>query len=229
MLAGCTTTTLPVANIPIPLPNLPFRLDFWRAQDRDFSDLEWVAAFDAVHETLQGEYPFTAHRGIDWAAKREEFRPHIEAAAEAQDAAAWYDAMRRYVYSIPDGNMGLYDDDAAREALIGGGYGFVPLLLDDGTVIATVVDGDGPAAKAGMQWGAEITAWRGLPVMEALEASPWHWAERPPASPFARRFEMARFATRAPVGSEAAMVFQNPDAARGHRRWLRQSHTQLPP
>ena len=216
MLAGCTTTNLPVANIPIPVPDfqeLPFRLDFWRQHDRDFSDMEWVAAFDAVHETLAREYPFTEYRGIDWAQKREEFRPRIVAAAEAKDSVAWYDVLRQYIYSIPDGNMGLFENDEAREALIGGGYGFVPFVLDNGTVIATVIDEDGPAAEAGMAWGAEITTWRGVPVMEALESSPWHWADRPPATDFARRFEKARLATRAPVGTESAIVFQNPDGA----------------
>ncbi|MFP4501702.1 MAG: S41 family peptidase [Candidatus Hydrogenedentota bacterium] len=209
LATGCTTTKMPLTGIPLPVPDLPFRLDFWRAHDRDFSDMEWVASFDAVHDTLVAEYPFTEHKDIRWGALREAYRPRIVAAVEAEDPAAFYVALREYVYAVPDGNMGLYDNPEVREAEIGGGVGFAVLPLDDGRLIASVVTEEGPAAQAGMAWGAEILGWNDMPAADAVEMVPVLWARRPPATDVARRFEQARFLARMPAGETVTVTFQN--------------------
>lgn len=209
---ACQTATIPLTNIPVPVPSLPFRLDFWRQHDRDFSKMTWVASFDAVHETLAAEYPFTEWKGVDWDVLRETYRPRIGEAAARDDEVAFYLALREYIYAIPDGNMGLYHHEPAKHADIGGGYGFCAIPLDDGTVVAHVLMQDGPAAEAGMEWGAEIVAWNGVPAAEALEAARYIWADSPPATPEARRIEQARFLGRAAVDTPAEVVFHNPGA-----------------
>jgi carboxyl-terminal processing protease len=213
---GCKTATIPLTSIPLPVPSLPFRLDFWRQHDRDFSNMTWLASFDAVHETLAAEYPFTEHKGLDWEALRAEYRPRIADAAERDDEVAFYLALREYVYAVPDGNMGLYHHEAAKYADIGGGYGFCAMPLDDGRVIAHVVLPGGPAAEAGMEWGAEIVAWNGAPAAEALNASRVIWADSPPATAEARMMEQARFLGRAAVNAQAELVFHNPGAEKPH-------------
>lgn len=212
VLLTCTTTTIPLTKIPIPVPDLPFRIPFFGKKDLDYSKLGWLGAFDAVHQKLATEYPFTQHKAIDWAARYEEFAPRIGAAEAAEDADAFYVTLLEYVYAIPDGNMGLYDDEAIRYAHVGGGLGFGVIQLDDGRVIANILLDDGPAAAAGMQWGAEIIEFDGAPVQEALARTPVIWARRPPATAAGRRIEQLRFLTRCPVGKEVAVVFKNPDA-----------------
>jgi len=133
-------------------------------------------------------------------------------AEQENNADAYYVALLEYVYSIPDGNMGLYDDEAIRHAHVGGSPGFSVLQLDDGRVVAHVILEDGPAAAIGMQWGAEILDYNGTPIQESLARAPIIWARRPPATPEGRRIEQMRFLTRCPVKTEVAFSFRNPDA-----------------
>lgn len=221
VLLTCTTTTIPLTKIPIPVPDLPFRIPFFGKKDLDYSRLGWLGAFDAIHQKLAAEYPFTAHKGIDWASHYEAFAPRISAAEAAEDEAALYVALLEYVYAIPDGNMGLYDDEDIRRDHIGGGLGFGVIQLDDGRVIAHILLDDGPAAAAGMQWGAEIVEYGGTPVQNALDGTPVIWARRPPATLAGRRIEQLRFLTRCPVDSEVGVVFKNLNAAEPVQATLR--------
>jgi len=82
---------------------------------------------------------------------------------------------------------------------VAGGYGFAIREMDDSKVIVVYVLKDGPADKAGMQVGAEVTAFNGKPIGEAIGAV------QPYAGPFsmalAKRYQQARYLLRAPTGT----------------------------
>ena len=135
----------------------------------DYADLSWTEAFDRMHDQTSQKYPFTEWKGIDWTSLYAQTAPHIAQAEADNDQAAYYLALREYVYAISDGHAQLGGPDfGLREQAIGGGYGFGLIGLDDGRVIAHILLNDSPAAQAGMLWGAEILTWNGQPIQEAL-------------------------------------------------------------
>jgi len=181
------------------------------AAGEDLSRDSWTTAFERMNRILAERYAFTEWKEIDWDALHAEYAPRIAAAEEANDQEAFYLALREYLFSIPDGHVILNSDrkDIWR-AWIGGGYGLALIELDDGAVIAHVLQEGGPAEAAGMAWGAEILEWGGIPTREAIDAVLPIWLVRPPATKEGRRFFQQNLLTRAPVGTEITITFQNP-------------------
>ena len=179
----------------------------------DYRDEGWVEAFGGLHATLQRRYAFGEWKRIDWDALYEEHRPDIVEAERSEDERAYYVALREYIYNLPDGHVSIYGDvhDETERAAIGGGFGFAVLKLDDGRVIAHILRANGPAADAGMVWGAEILEWDDQPIREAAASVSTVWASRPPATRQNVSFVQHQLLTRAPVGAERTVTFRNPD------------------
>ncbi len=179
----------------------------------DLSDMGWSEGFEALHNKLSTEYPFTEMKGIDWDALYEEFAPRIAVAEDEGDETAYYLALRDYSWSIPDGHVGLGGSAVSNQLFeqeTAGGYGFAIIGLDDGRVIAHIVSEEGPAAEAGMLWGTEILEWNSTPIRDAIaEVIPW---SMPFSSEESLRVQQYRYLLRSPVGTEAEVTYQNPDA-----------------
>lgn len=216
VLGGCTTVKVPLTELEVPMPD-PLLREWPKLSDipflgsGDFRGQSWPEAFDALHLKLSREYPFTEWKGIDWNLLYAEYHPEIVRATEENDQAAYYLALRKYLYAIPDGNVSLEMNAEQRDRAIGGSYGFSVLPLADGRIVAYHIAKDRSAARAGMQWGAEIISWNTLPVNDALEQSVTLWADTPAATRSIRLLRQCRFLTRAPVDSRAVVVFQNPN------------------
>jgi carboxyl-terminal processing protease len=178
----------------------------------DLRGESWTVAFDRLNGILAERYAFTEWKQVDWDALHAEYAPRIAAAEQADDQAAYYLALREYFFSIPDGHI-IHngEDQGLWRASIAGGFGLSVIELDDGVVIAHVLQEGGPAKEAGMTWGAEILEWEGVPVGEAIDRVSPIWAERPPATEEGRRFLQQGLLTRAPVGTEVAITFRNPE------------------
>src|SRR5690606_30872674 len=73
----------------------------------DFSSMTYTEAFDAMIDKFRREYAFTEFKGIDWDAKAEEFRPLFEKAEAQNDQAAYEWALLQFLWSIPDGHVGM--------------------------------------------------------------------------------------------------------------------------
>jgi carboxyl-terminal processing protease len=200
---------------------LPFLLKPALAQKRvaeiefpkpaDFQEMSWIDAFDALHKKLSTEYAFTDWRRIDWPALYAKYSPRIVDSQLHNDKIAYQMALREYVYSIPDGHVGINGDETALRANhIAGGYGFGIAPLTDGRFIAHVVTPEGPAAKAGMKAGAEILRFNTQPIKEAVSTAPTIWSVGSPATTENRLLEQARYLTRAPVGTAMQITFRNP-------------------
>lgn len=213
--AGCARTTLPMTDITMPLPSVPLNMDSVKDvlgsyREGNFQNRPWLDAFQAMHRKLSREYAFTEWKALNWDAMYAAHAPEVEAAELAQDEQAYYLALRSYVYSIPDGNLNITTPDRYREAAIGAGYGFNVVPLEDGRVmVARVVPGFF-AAMAGIQWGAEIIEWDGVPIAEALERMPLLWADAPAATDEGRLFQQCTLLTRAPAGTKVSVKFKNP-------------------
>jgi carboxyl-terminal processing protease len=176
----------------------------------DLTGESWTAAFDRTSSILTKRYGFTEWKQIDWDALHAEYAPRIAAAEKANDWDAYHLALREYLFSIPDGHIILHGDDGDLwQEWIGGGYGLAVIELDDSSVIAHVLEGGGPAERAGMSWGAEILEWGGVPARQAIGAVSPIWMEFPPATQEGLRFAQQNLLTRAPLGTEVTVTFQN--------------------
>jgi carboxyl-terminal processing protease len=177
----------------------------------DLSGLGWTAAFEALHAHLSRTYALGDWKAIDWDALYAEVAPQIASAETTRDQQAYYRALRAYAFALHDSHVSLVGDDhGARAAAIGGGYGFAIIRLDDGRTIAQRVQEGGPAARAGMLWGAQILEWNGLPIEQAVQQVATIWADVPPATHAGQRIAQDRLLTRAPVGTLAQVAFINP-------------------
>ena len=180
----------------------------------DFSQLSYTEAFDKMLEKFTNEYAFTELKGIDWAAKGKEFRPRFEEAEQKKDAHAYALALRDFLWSIPDTHVGFdsssLNDDFTHDTA--GGLGFGIRETDDGKIIASFILPDGPADKAGMKFGAEITSLDGKPTAEVVDSTvPW---SSPFSNPIIKRLQQLRYATRFPLDKGKVQVkFKNPGAS----------------
>jgi C-terminal processing protease CtpA/Prc len=181
----------------------------------DFSKLTYTQAFDKMLDKFSKEYAFTELKNIDWAAKGQEFRPRFEEAEKKNDPHAYALALRDFLWSIPDTHIGfdvsvLQDDFATA---VSGGLGFAMRETDDGKIIANYITSGGPAEKAGMKWGAEITSLDGKQVGDVVDANvPW---SSPFSNPIVKHLQQLRYATRFPLDKgQVEVTFQNPGEAK---------------
>lgn len=177
----------------------------------DYRKLSWTDAFEQLHAEISRDYPFTEWKGIDWDALYAETAPRIAEAQAKDDVEAYYIALREYTFSIPDGHLALTGEnfDLNKKAA-GGGYGMGIIGLDDGRVITHILLEDGPAAEAGMEWGAEILNWDGQLIDEAVDQTDILWANSSQPTQEGRLLMQYSYLVRDPVGTEISVTFQNP-------------------
>ena len=179
----------------------------------DFSEMDYTAAFDAMLDKFRREYAFTEYKGIDWDAKRAEYRPRFEQAQADADPEAYEFALRDFAWSIPDSHVSVSFGPAVywgfREA-IAGGVGIAFRELDDGRIVVNFLLEDSPAAAAGIELRAEILEINGQPAAEYVSETV-AWSE-----PFSleeqKRLQQLRYATRFPADSEVELSWRNPGA-----------------
>jgi carboxyl-terminal processing protease len=177
----------------------------------DFSHLPWPEAFERLNDHLSRAYALGVWKRIDWKALHDITAPKIVEAARMKDRAAFYIALREYLWSLNDGHVNLSGPDGGlRNAAIKGGFGLLLIRLDDGRTIGHVLS-DGTAARQGMKWGATILRWNGLAVDDAVARTPIIWEAAPMATNEGARLARLRLLTRSPVGAVATVVFKNPD------------------
>lgn len=177
----------------------------------DYSDMGWFEAFEALHAKVSKEYPFTELKGLDWEALFDEFGPRIEAAEAENDETAYFLALRDFTWSIPDGHVGMSFNEIGNQMFdeqTGGGFGLAVIGLDDGRVITSIVSETGPAAAAGIAWGAEILEWDGLSIQDALDqVVPW---SMPFSTDEAKRVQQYRYLLRTEIGTQVEVTYKNP-------------------
>jgi C-terminal processing protease CtpA/Prc len=183
---------------------------------KDFSKDSYTVAFDKMFEKVRTEYAFNGIEGKppDWDKLYAELKPRVEQAEKDNNADAFTLALRDFTWAFHDSHVGVGGAQSLQAAFAeetAGGYGFAIRELDDGRALAIYLTPGGPAEKAGMKQGAEITSFNGKPVKDAIgEVRPW---TLPHSSDFALRYQQARYLTRSPLETDAEVTFTNPGAA----------------
>lgn len=182
---------------------------------KDFSGDSYTEAFDKMFEIIRKEYAFNGIEGKqpDWDALYAELKPRVEQAESDADPNAFYLALRDFTWAFKDGHVGLDGGEYAEQDFnqaTAGGYGFAIRELDDGRVLVIYVLENGPAAQAGIEIGAEIIAFNGEPVAEAISKIQPYAIQ---SSDFAIRYQQARYLLRTTVGNTAEVVFKNPNGS----------------
>jgi C-terminal processing protease CtpA/Prc len=178
----------------------------------DYSDLDFLEAFDKMVEKFRTKYAFTEHKGMDWDALSAEFRPRFIEAAKNNNQDGYLNALREFLWRIPDGHVTLspfsyfardFQFDIAR------GIGLGIHETDDGSVLVTYLLEDGPAANAGIALGGEILEINGQPIEEVIsETEPW---SQPFSTMHNLRLEQQRYAVRFDAITESVEVtYRNP-------------------
>jgi len=191
------------------------QLDLYEPPDvavKDFSKLSYTQAFERMFAIVRKEYAFADVKGKapDWDSLYAELKPRLEQAEKDKDANAFYLVLRDFTWAFRDGHVGLNAGDYSLQDFqnaVAGGYGFAIRQLDDGRVLVIYVLEDGPAAQAGIQVGAEVIAFNGQPILQAIDAAHSYALQ---SSDFAIRYQKARYLLRAKPGEQAQVTFANP-------------------
>jgi len=174
----------------------------------DYRNLSWSQAFLSLNALMKKRYAFTEWRSVDFDALYATYAPAIADAEKRQDKAAYYRALRTYLFAIPDGHVNVVSntgDLGAKYADIGGGFGLSLVQLNSGNVVVSYVANGSAAEKAGIRSGDEVTAWNGLAIHEAINATPYIWATKKPSTEEGIQIQKTRLLTRAPVGTPATL------------------------
>jgi len=172
----------------------------------DSTNSTWSNAFLSLHSLMKERYAFSQLKNIDWNKLYATWEPAVKAAENAQDKAAYYRAIRGYLYAIPDGHVNVLPNEGdfgAKYADIGGGYGISLVQLDSGNVIVAYVANGSTAEQAGIRSGDEVTGWNGVEIHNAINATSFIWAYKKPSTEEGIRIQKTRLLTRAPVGTPA--------------------------
>lgn len=176
----------------------------------DFSDLSYTEAFDAMLEKFRTEYAFTEYKHIDWDALGAQYRPAFVDADQMHDPQAYGLALRDFLWSIPDGHIGMNLDLIADQFRyeVQGGLGMSLVQLSDQRILVGFLTSGGPAETAGIQFGAEIQQIDGVPAADYVaNVQPW---SAPFSTETARRLQQLLYSTRFPVGTDVQIRYQNP-------------------
>jgi C-terminal processing protease CtpA/Prc len=180
---------------------------------KDFSNLSFSEAFEAMFEFVSTHYAFNGYPEIqpDWQKLYDEIKPRVDQAESDSDGDAFWLAMRDFTWAFKDGHVGLSSTEYYSQLFTqgtSGGYGFALRELDDGAVVVVFILEEGPADKAGMQVGAVVTEFNEKPINDAIKAVvPW---TLPMSSAWDLRYQQVRYLLRAPLETEASLTFTNP-------------------
>lgn len=180
----------------------------------DLSDLPYDQALRRTIEEVRKVYAFNGIAGKEpaWDQLLAELEPRAAQAEADNDPIAFYRVMQAFTFAFRDGHVGLGGNPEASGAVFAeataGGYGFAVRELDDGRFVVVFVLPDGPAAQAGMQVGAELTAFNGQPTADAVANV--QALSAPFSSDVAERYQQARYLLRGPIGTTTSLTFVNP-------------------
>lgn len=173
----------------------------------DFSNMSYREAFDALFQKASREYPFTKEKNINW---DQLYQTSAAEIAKARNSEDFYRAIRKFAFSIPDAHVSFSLRPEIFYEERGGGFGLVLRELSDGRVIVSRVFENTPASRAGIQAGAEITRWDGMPVGDAIASVVPDFG--PYSTEHHKRVEQVAFLARVPIGASVEIEYKNPSA-----------------
>ena len=160
-----------VAGAVCALISLPLCLLYsgYRAKD-------YLKDFENGFTTMREHYILAEHKGIDWEAIYDEYRPLFVEATEKNDEMLNFKAWMNFCGEFNDGHVYWMpnDEDVFEEMLstmYGNDYGLAIMQLADGRYAAVAVEPDSALTEAGIHDGTIITAWDGQNPLAVAEQS----------------------------------------------------------
>nr|MDE6088904.1 peptidase S41 [Oscillospiraceae bacterium] len=132
-----------------------------------YREMDYLADFETGFAQMQKRYVLADHKGIDWNALYQKYRPEFREAMKNQDAVANFIAWQAFCAEFYDGHTSFTLDDeklidSAKNAVYGNDYGLSIMTLSDGKTVAVNVEADSIPAKNGIHEGTEILFWDGM-------------------------------------------------------------------
>lgn len=171
----------------------------------DYSNMSYEDAFKAMVDKVTREYPFTREKRITWQALYNEYAPSV---ADASNDKEFYKILHDFAQQIPDQHVGIQINGEAFLEEHGGGFGLLLTELSDRRVLVTQVLPNSPAELAGIQPGAEILTWNGMPVFDAITMVEPYFG--PYSTDHSQRLGQVLFLTHVAPESQVQVSFVNP-------------------
>lgn len=168
-----------------------------------------------ILDILENNYPFSAHKSIDW----ERYSNELSELLQEPYSASKYLNIRELIYQIPDARINLTspDDNSLLKSDLGGYAGFDLFQLPDGSTRVIKIDSSSAAFQRGLRIGDRIAGWNGTAISEVLEEKKLRWGLHP-ATPANYRIFRDHFMTRGPVGTSLELFYES---ASGNSRGIR--------
>lgn len=136
----------------------------------------YTKSFTKTLDILKREYALSEHKKIDYDYLYNKYYSNIEEAEKNNDEQLFYKTMYEFAYEFKDAHVNFYinnkdsydsydfiNDYENRD------YGFISVLLSDGTLSAIMVDEKSDAYKEGLRNGMTITKKDGISVEELID------------------------------------------------------------
>ena len=139
----------------------------------NYTRYSYTESFKRMLDTLEQEYCLNTWKGINYDELLEEYLPKVEEAEKNSDEAAYSAIITEVTYNFYDSHVGPYLSDdisiVTQEFLSGNDYGLSMIRVDDGNVIAILVEPGCEAATKGIHDGTTIISWDNRDINDAVK------------------------------------------------------------
>ena len=139
----------------------------------NYTRYSYTESFQKMLKTMEQEYCLNSWKEIDYDELLETYLPRVEEAERNRDEAAYSAIITEVTYKFYDSHVGPYLTDDTRfatcEYLSGNDYGLSMIRIDDGSVIAVLVEPGCETATKGIHDGTTIISWDNRDINEAVE------------------------------------------------------------
>lgn len=151
----------------------------------NFTRYSYTESFKKMLRTMEKEYCLSSWKKIDYASLLDEYLPRAQEAEKNNDEAAYAEVITEVLYRFHDSHVPVILSkelkNTVSQRLAGNDYGLSLVRLDDGSVIAVLVepgndedihfaDSGSELEKLGIHNGTQILEWDGRDINEAIDS-----------------------------------------------------------
>ena len=143
------------------------------AKVHNFSRGSFTKSFSRMLDTLEKEYVLNSWKQIDYDSLRSRYMPQVQMAEDNNDETEYAKIIVEVLYRFYDSHVhshlvpSLYYD--TNDMFIGNDFGFSMIKLNDGGIIAVLVDKESEAYNQGIHDGTEILMWNNQKIQDAVD------------------------------------------------------------
>lgn len=139
----------------------------------NYSRKSYTKSFQKMLDTLEKEYVLNSWKQIDYDNLRSRYMPQVQMAEDNKDETEYARIIVELLYRFYDSHVhshlvpSLYYDTS--DMFIGNDFGFSMIKLNDGSIIAVLVDKESDAYNQGIHDGTEILMWNNQSIQDAVD------------------------------------------------------------